>query len=80
MIACIHPICVHGTQILDLELDQRTCELSRVSQLLRKFIGLEFVAPAEDIHEELDDCVHWCESVREEDESYYDRKFGVEAE
>jgi hypothetical protein len=41
---------------------------------------LEFVAPAEDIHEELDDCVHWCESVREEDESYYDRKFGVEAE
>lgn len=80
MVACIHPIRIHRAQILDLELDQRTSELGRVSQLLRKFVGLEFVAAAEDVHQELDDCVHWCKSIGEEDEADYDGKFFVEAE
>ena len=80
MVACIHPIRIHRAQILDLELDQRTSELCRVSQLLRKFVGLELVATAEDVHQQLDDCVHWCQSVREEDESDYDGELFVEAE
>ena len=80
MVACIHPIRIHRAQILDLEFDQRTSELCRVSQLLCKFICLEFVASAQAIHEELDDCVHGCESVGEEDEADYNGELIVEAE
>lgn len=80
MVACIHPIRIHCAQILDLELDQRTSQLCLVSQLLRELIGLEFVATAEDVHEQLDDCVHWCQSVGEEDESDYYGELFVETE
>ena len=80
MVASIHPIRVHRAQILDLELDQRTSEFSRVSQPLCEFVGLELVSSAEDVHQELDDCVHWCQGVREQDEADYDGEFLVEAE
>ena len=45
-----------------------------------ELIGLEFVFAAEDVHQELDDCVHWCQSIGEEDEADYDWEFVVEAE
>ena len=80
VVARVHPISIHGTQVLDLELNQGAGEFGGVSKILRKLIGLEFVLSAEDVHQELDDCVHWCESVREEDEPDYDWEFVVEAE
>lgn len=80
VVACIHPVGIHRTQILDLELDQGTSQLCRIPQLVRKFIRLEFVTTAEDIHQELDDCVHWREGVGEEDEADNDGELIVEAE
>jgi hypothetical protein len=80
VVACIHPVGIHGAQILDLQLDQGAGKLGGVTQLLRKFIGLEFVSAAEDVHQELDDCVHGCKGIREEDESNYDGEFLMESE
>jgi len=80
MVACIHPIRIHGAQVLDLELDQRAGQFLLVSQLLCELIGLELIAAAENVHEKLDDSVHWCECVGEEDESDDDGEFLVESE
>jgi hypothetical protein len=59
----IHPIGIHSAQILDLKLDQGAGELGGVTKVLRKFIGFELVLSAEDVHQELDDCVHWSEGI-----------------
>lgn len=80
MVARIHPIRIHGAQILNLKLDERLGELGAVAELLRELIGLELVAPGEDVHEQLDDCVHGREGVGEEDEADDDGKLFVEAE
>lgn len=80
MITGIHPIRIHGAQVLDLELDQGAGKLGLVTQLLRKRISLEFVLSAEDVHQELDDCVHRCKSVGEENEADYNWVFAVEPE
>lgn len=80
MVARIHPIRIHGAQILDLQLDERLGELGAVAELLRELVGLELVAPGEDVHEQLDDCVHGRESVGEEDEADDDGELFVEAE
>jgi len=69
MVACIHPIGIHGTQILDLKLDQGTSKLGGITELLCEFIGLEFVASAENVHEELDNGVHWRKGIGEQDEA-----------
>ena len=79
VVACIHPVRIHSAQILNLELDQGPCQLSRVAQLLSKFIRLELIAAAQDIHEKLDYGVHWSESVRKEDEADDYRELVVEA-
>lgn len=71
VVTCIHPVRIHGTQILNLQPDQRSRQFSRVSQFLGKLVGLEFVAATEDVHQELDDGIHGCKSVREEDETDY---------
>ena len=80
VIARIHPVGVHGAEVLDLQLDQGTSELRRVTQLLCELISLELISSAEDVHEKLDDGVHRRKSVREEDESDYDGEFLVEPE
>lgn len=80
MVACIHPISVHRAQILDLQLDQRAGQLCRISQLLCEFIGLEFVSSAEDVHQQLDYCIHRGKSVGEENEADYDGELFVETE
>lgn len=36
VVASVHPVSVHGSQILDLELEQRRSELVRVAESLRK--------------------------------------------
>jgi hypothetical protein len=71
VVACIHPIGIHSAQILDLELDQRASKLCRVSKLLCEFISLELVASAENVHQQFDNCIHWCKSIREEDKADY---------
>ena len=76
----VHPVCVHGAQVLDLELDEGLCELGAVAELLRELVGLELVAPGEDVHQQLDHGVHGGEGVGEEDEADDDGHFGVEAE
>lgn len=40
---------------------------------------MELVATAQNIHQELDDSVHWCKGVREQDKSDDNRKFLVES-
>ena len=80
VVACIHPVGIHCAQILDLQFDKRSSQLSRISQLLCELIGLELVATAQDVHQELDDSVHWCKGVGEENETDYDGELLVEAE
>ena len=65
----VHPVGVHGGQVLDLELDQRSCELGRVAKILGKSIGLELVLAGENVHHELDQGIHWCQSVGKQNES-----------
>lgn len=76
----VHPVGVHGAQVLDLELDERLGQLGAVAQLLRELVGLELVAPREDVHQQLDHGVHGREGVGEEDEADDDGHFAVEAE
>ncbi len=80
VVARIHPIGIHRAQVLDLELDQRPSQLSLVSQALREIVRLELVSTGKDIHQELDDGVHWSEGIREENEADDDWELLVEAE
>lgn len=80
VVARVHPVGVHGAQVLDLQLDKRLGQVAAVAQFLRKLVGLELVAPREDIHQQLDDRVHGRERVREQDEADDDGEFVVEAE
>lgn len=80
MVACIHPVSIHGAQILDLKLDQGTSELCGVPKVLRELVGLELIAAAEDVHQQLNHSVHWRQGVREEDKPDYDGEFLVETE
>lgn len=80
MVACIHPVSIHCAQVLDLKLDQRAGKLCRITQVLGEFVSFELEFPAEDVHQELDDCVHWRKSIGKEDEADYDRELVVETE
>ena len=79
MVASIHPISIHGAQILYLKLDQGAGQLCRVTQLQGEFVGLELVFSAQNIHEQFNDCIHRRQGVREQDEADNDREFIVEA-
>jgi hypothetical protein len=84
VVAGVHPVSIHGAQVLDLELDQRSGELLLVAQVASKLVGLELEATADDVHTQLDDEIHGCEGVREQEESNDDgtlldeAKVGVE--
>jgi hypothetical protein len=98
VIASIHPISVHGAQILDLQLYQRFGKVGGVAKLHSERIYLQasgslssresreihtsfkLKLSAQDIHQQLNDRVHWCKCVREKDEPYYDRILFVETE
>lgn len=80
VVCSVHPVRIHGAQVLDLELDEGLCELGAVAELLRELVGLELVAPREDVHQQLDHGVHGRQGVGEEDEADDDGHFGVEAE
>lgn len=80
MVRGVHPVGVHGAQVLDLQLDERLCEFGAVAEFLRELVGLELVAPGEDVHQQLDHGVHGREGIGEEDEADDYGHLGVEAE
>jgi len=76
----IHPVGVHGAQVLDLELDERSRKVGLVSQTVGEGVGLELVAAAEDVHEQLDDGFGGGQDVRKEEEADDDGALEGEAE
>jgi hypothetical protein len=69
MITSIHPIGIHGAQILHLQFNQTPCQLPLIPQPARKLISFEFKLAGEDVHAEFDDTVEGGEGVGEEDEA-----------
>lgn len=57
MVAGIHPVGIHGAQILHLQFDQTASQFLFVSQIEGEFVGFELEFADEDVHEELDDGV-----------------------
>lgn len=80
VVRSVHPVGIHRAQILDLKFDQRACELCRVAEILCELIRLKLVPTAENVHQELDDCVHGREGIGKEDEADYDGELLVETE
>lgn len=79
VVAGVHPVGVHGAEVLDLELEQGAGELLGVAELLGKGVGLELKLAADDVHEQGDDQVHGGEGIREEDEADDDGVLSEEA-
>lgn len=46
----------------------------------RKHTSLEFEFTAKDVHQKLDHGIHWCQSIRKQEESNHDRLFLEETE
>jgi len=78
VVARIHPVGLHGAQVLNLELDERAGQLGLVAEVVGEGVGLELEAAGEDVHEELDDRIHGREDVGEEDEADNDGVLGQE--
>lgn len=76
----VHPISIHGGQVLDLELDQAGREELRVAETDGKLIGLVLERAGDDVHQELDDGVEGLEKVVEEDEANEDGLDTLKAE
>jgi hypothetical protein len=69
VVAGVHPVGIHGAEVLNLELEERAGELLGVTKLLGKCIGLELELAADNVHKEVDDEIHGSESIREEDKA-----------
>ncbi len=80
VVARIHPVGIHRAQVLDLQLDQTLRQVFLVAEIECELVRLELEFSGQDVHEELDDGVHGCQSIREEDEADYDGALVVEAE
>lgn len=78
MVARIHPIRIHSAQILDLQFDQRARQFSLVAKSLCEVVCFKLVLSAQDVHQELDDCVHRGKRIREQDETNYDWELVME--
>jgi len=63
------PVGIHGAEVLDLELDQRTGQVGIVSQLVGEGVSLKFEATAQDVHQKLDDGIQRPQNVGEQEES-----------
>lgn len=79
MIARVHPVSVHGAEILDVQLDERCGQLSAHTQVVGELVSLELESARDDVQEELDDGVHWREGIGEEEEADDDGVLVVEA-
>lgn len=69
VVAGVHPVGIHGAEVLDLELEEGAGELLGVSELLGEGVGLELELAGDDVHAELDKEVSRREGIREEDEA-----------
>lgn len=79
VIARVHPVSVHGAEILNVQLDERCGQLSAHTQVVGELVSLELKGARDDVQEELDDGVHWREGIREEKEADDDGVLVVEA-
>ena len=79
VVVCVHPIRVHRTQVLYLQLDKTLGKLCLVSELLCKGIGLEFVFTAQYVHKQLNENIHRSEDIGKEDEADNDGVLLMEA-
>lgn len=80
VVVCVHPIRVHRTQVLYLQLDKTLGKLCLVPEFLCKGIGLEFVFTAQYVHKQLNENIHRSEDIGKEDEADNDGMLLVEAE
>lgn len=79
VVARIHPVGVHGAEILHVQLDERRGQLGAHAQAIGKGVGLELERAGDDVQEELDDRVHGRQGVGEEEEADDDGALIVEA-
>lgn len=79
VIARVHPVSVHGAEVLNVQLDERCGQLSAHTQVVGELVSLELKGAGDDVQEELDDGVHWREGIREEEEADDDGVLIVEA-
>lgn len=69
MVASIHPVGIHVAQVLNLKLDERSCQLDWVSKALGEVVGLELKLAAQNVHTKLDENIHGRKRIREEQEA-----------
>lgn len=79
MVAGVHPVGVHGAEVLLVKLDEGAGEFGAVSQALGKVVGFEFKFARENVEEQLEDGVHGRQGVRKEDEANDNGVLGEEA-
>lgn len=80
MVAGIHPIGVHGAQILNLKLEKGTGELLGEAESLGESIGLELKLARKNVHGKLNDKIHGGQGVGEENEANDDGVLSQETE
>ena len=68
MIAGKGPVSIHSAKVLNLELNQRPSEIGAVAQSVGKGISLELEAAAQNVHQQLDDCVQRAEDIGKQKE------------
>lgn len=79
VVARVHPVSIHGAEILNVQLDERSGQLSAHTQVVGELVSLELEGAGDDVQEELDDSVHWREGIGEEEEADDDGVLVVEA-
>lgn len=79
MVAGVHPVGIHGAEVLDVKLDERPGELHAETDLLGKGVGLELESAGDNVQEQLNDGVQRRERVGEEQETDNDGLLGGEA-
>lgn len=79
VVAGVHPVGVHGAEVLLVQLDEGAGEVGAVAEALGKVVGLKLELAGEDVEEQLEDGVHGGQGVGEEDEANDNGVLGVEA-
>lgn len=79
MVAGVHPVGIHGAEVLNLKLEQGAGELLGIAELLSEGISLELKLAAEDIHAKLNNKIHGRKCVREKNEANDDGVLGKES-
>ena len=80
VVTCVHPVGIHGAEILSMQLDKRAGQLGTEPETLGEIVGLELELARQDVKKQLDDSIHGGQSVRKQDEANDDGVLSVEAE